>query len=283
MLPLHLFRNPVFVIANLVVFALGLSTFGAIQYLPTFVQTALGASATVSGIITTPQSLGLLFTSIIGGQIITRTGKYRWTSMLGTAVAAGAVAMLATMTVHEPRWRISLFMVVLGLGSGLVGPTMSIVVQNAVPYRLLGVATSSTQFFRQIGSVLGAAIFGALLASSYHASFQDNVPPAVRDQVPAATLAEFDDPTLGIDPHKSAIVREEVTALPGGEALFAEASQAQRDAVAHATRVIFATAAVIAALAFVATLFLKELPLRRDFREENEAGELELTPAVAAH
>jgi EmrB/QacA subfamily drug resistance transporter len=283
MLPLHLFRNRVFVIANLVVFTLGLSTFGAVQYLPTFVQTALGASATVSGIITTPQSLGLLFTSIIGGQIITRTGRYRGPAMLGTFVAAGAVAMLATMTVHEPRWRISLFMVILGLGSGLVGPTMSIVVQNAVPYRLLGVATSSTQFFRQIGSVLGAAIFGALLASSYHTSFQDNVPSAVRDQVPAATLAEFDDPTLGIDPRKLAIVREQVSALPGGEALFAQASLAQRDAVAHATRVIFATAAGIAALAFLATIFLKELPLRRDFLEEGEAGDVEMAAAAGGH
>ena len=280
MLPLFLFRDPVFVLSNIIVFALGLSTFGALQYLPTFVQTALGASATASGIVTTPQSLGLLITSIIGGQVIVRTGRYRWPAVIGAAVSAAAMGLLATVRVGEPEWRIGFYMVLLGLGSGLVGPTMSVVVQNAVPYRLLGVATSSTQFFRQIGGVLGAAIFGSILATSYQAAFANNFSNASRAQIPAATMRAFDDPTLALDPAKFGVIRQQIDALPRGALLMAEAEAAQKQAVASATRVIFIWGTGITAIAVVAALFLKELPLRRDF-EPQAVEDGEFTPAVA--
>ncbi len=133
--------------------------------------TALGASATTSGIISTPQSAATLVSSIVGGQIISRLGRYKWQTVIGTLFIASAMFLLRTLDTDTPKWHISAFVVVLGLGFGLVLPTMSLLVQNAVSPQFIGVATSSSQFFRQIGSVLGIAIFGAVLANSYSGEF----------------------------------------------------------------------------------------------------------------
>jgi EmrB/QacA subfamily drug resistance transporter len=156
-LPLHLFRNRVFLMSNLIVFTFGVGVFGAFQFLGIYVQTALDASATTSGVISTPQSLGVLVTSILGGQVITRTGHYKWQTFFGTVLIAISLGMLTGLSLDTKLWHISAIMVLLGLGFGLVLPTMSLVVQNAVSYQYIGVASSSSQFFRQIGSVLGIA------------------------------------------------------------------------------------------------------------------------------
>lgn len=263
MVPLHLFRNRVFLLSNLTVFLLGMGMFGSIAYLPTFVQTALGASATASGVVTTPQSLGLLVASVIGGQIIARTGRYRWQTIVGSAVFCLAMGLLTTLAVDTPRWHVSVFMVVLGAGIGLVMPTQSLVIQNAVPYQYLGVASSAGQFFRQIGGVFGTAIFGTILATSYHASFDEHVPPNVQQALPAPVLERFDDPTLQLDQRTFAVVRQQVLALPDGEAIFAAASDGQKHAVADAVTHIFTFAVVVAGVCLIVTFFIPELPLRR--------------------
>lgn len=283
MMPLHLFRNRVFVLSNMIVFTLGAGMFGVIVYLPTFVQTALGASATASGVITTPQSLGVLVTSIIGGQIISRTGHYKVVNIVGAVVILGAMFGLSRMGVDTPEFGISVIMVVLGLGFGLVLPTMSLVVQNAVPYQYLGVATSSSQFFRQIGTVLGTAVFGALLASSYQTAIHDEIPVADREVIPATTLAEFDDPTLAIDPVAFARAKAEILASSesDGPRLWDTAVAAQREAVAVATRHIFLLALVVSSVTFVLSLLMKELPLRRDFKPAEEGVVLTVEPEPA--
>ncbi len=283
MMPLHLFRNRVFVLSNMIVFTLGAGMFGVIVYLPTFVQTALGASATASGVITTPQSLGVLVTSIIGGQIISRTGHYKVVNIVGAAVILVAMFALSRLGVDTPEFGISVIMVVLGLGFGLVLPTMSLVVQNAVPYQYLGVATSSSQFFRQIGTVLGTAVFGALLASSYQTAIHDQIPAADRTVIPATTLAEFDDPTLAIDPVAFAKAKAEILASSesDGPRLWETAVAAQREAVAVATRHIFLFALVVSSATLVLSLLMKELPLRRDFKSVEESMVLNVEPEPA--
>jgi EmrB/QacA subfamily drug resistance transporter len=142
-LPLYLFRNNVFLLSNLIVFVMGMGMFGALQYLALFVQTALGKSATASGVISTPQSAGLLVASIVGGQVIARTGRYRIQTLIGGAIVLGAMVLLNTIEVGMPVWHLSAFMVVLGLGFGLVMPTLSLSVQAAVPYQHLGGSPSS--------------------------------------------------------------------------------------------------------------------------------------------
>lgn len=268
MLPLHLFKSPTFVLSNIIVFILGVGMFGVLAYLPTFVQTALGASATASGIITTPQSMGVLVASVVGGQVIARTGRYRYQTIFGGLVIVAGMFYLSRLDVSTPELEIAIFMVVLGLGFGLVLPTMSLVVQNAVRYEYLGVATSSSQFFRQIGTVLGTAVFGTVLATSYHHAFSNQLPAADREALPAPIVQQFNDPTLALNKQVFEGVQQEIRAISpdDGERLVASAVAAQKESVAVAIRHIFTASLFVSALMVVFAFLLKEVPLRRDFR-----------------
>ncbi|MEO6398293.1 MAG: MDR family MFS transporter [Tepidiformaceae bacterium] len=262
-LPLHLFKNRVFLVSNLIVFTFGVGVFGAFQYLGIFVQTALGASATASGVVTTPQSVGVLFASVMGGQVIARTGRYKWQTVIGAAIIAFAMAFLRLVGVDTPIWYISLVMVVLGVGFGLVLPTMSLVIQNAVPYEYLGVASSSSQFFRQIGSVLGIAVFGAVLSNVYHTEFAERFDASDRAAVGQTISVELDDPTITLNKGVYATIQKRVRSLEDGEQILTRATGAQAESVAVAVRLIFTLALGSALLCLLFALLIKELPLRR--------------------
>ena len=262
-LPLHLFKNQVFLISNVIVFTFGVGVFGAFQFLGIYVQTALGASATESGVITTPQSIGVLITSVVGGQVISRLGKYKWQTVFGTALIALALGMLTTISLDTRLWQISAIMVVLGLGFGLVLPTMSLVVQNAVSQQYIGVASSSSQFFRQIGSVLGIAVFGAILANSYSSEFADRFSAEDREAVGPAIVTELGAPTVRLNEDRYASIQQQVRALPDGEAILERAELAQGESVVVAVQRIFIAAFGASVVCMVFALILKELPLRR--------------------
>ncbi|MCK9517939.1 MAG: MFS transporter [Dehalococcoidia bacterium] len=280
-IPLHLFANRTFLLSNMVVFTLGVGMFGSLQYLAIFVQTSLGESATASGLITTPQSFGLLGASIIGGQLISRTGRYRYQTMLGAACTLIAMLFLRTLDVDVVRWHISAFMVVLGAGFGLVMPTMSLGVQNALPYKYLGVASSSNQFFRQIGSVFGVAIFAAVLTSSYETSFANDLPaePAATLQA-TGTLDAFRDPTLPLNPREYVAVQQRVRAADGGDEALTAAESVQKASVAVAIRKIFTWSAIVAAITIGLVALMKEIPMRRDFGTSPQSDQ-PATPPVA--
>lgn len=262
-LPLHLFKNRVFLLSNLIVFTFGAGVFGAFSYLGLYLQTAMDASATTSGVISTPQSLGVLLASTVGGQIISRKGRYRTQTIIGAALIAVAMGWLTTLRADTPLWHISAIMVVLGVGFGLVLPTMSLIVQNAVPYQYLGVASSSSQFFRQIGSVLGIAVFGAILANSFHSTFEEEFGTKDQALVGASAVSQLDDPTIRINPREYSVIERNVRALPDGEAVLARATKAQDDAMTVALRRIHLAAFGCAILCLLFTLLMKELPLRR--------------------
>jgi EmrB/QacA subfamily drug resistance transporter len=265
-LPLHLFRNQVFLLSNLVLFTFGLGVFGAFQYLGLFVQTALGASATASGVIVTPQSAGVLLTSIVGGQVIARTGRYKAVTVSGAVVIAIALGLLTTVSAGMSRWLLSGYMIILGLGFGMVLPTMSLIIQNAVPFQYMGVATSSSQFFRQIGAVMGIAVFGVVLSHTYEAELRDRFSPedtaavaAVNPAIP--TLLE--DPTIRLNEGVWDRTRAQILTAPGGEGLLERAEDAQANSVTEAIRHIFIGAAIAAVLSAIFAVVMKELPLRR--------------------
>ncbi len=268
MLPLHLFRNPVFVLANLTLFAFGIGMFGVLAYLPMFVQTALGESATASGVITTPQSFGVLFASVVGGNLIAWNGRYKLLTILGAAIILVCMFVLSKLDLGTSQVQIAGTMVVLGLGFGLLMPTMSLVLQNAVAHQYLGVASSSGQFFRQIGTVLGTAVFGTILATTYHSAFTDQLPSADRAVMPPAAVSAFGDPTLALDPLAFAQVKAELKASSpaDGQRLLDDAIAAQKESVAIAIRRIFLAAFLVAIVTLGLTVFMKELPLRRDFK-----------------
>jgi EmrB/QacA subfamily drug resistance transporter len=164
-LPLHLFGNRTFAVTSVVGFIIGFAMFGAITYLPAFFQVVRGLSPTASGVELLPLMAGLLVVSIGSGQIIARTGKYRFFPIAGSAVTTLGLYLFSTMGPGTSAGVEALYMVILGAGLGGVMQVLVIIVQNAVPHRELGVATSGATFFRSIGGSFGAAIFGAIFAN----------------------------------------------------------------------------------------------------------------------
>jgi EmrB/QacA subfamily drug resistance transporter len=164
-LPLHLFRLRTFSVTSLVGFIVGFAMFGAITYLPAFFQVVRGISPTLSGVYLLPLMAGLLAVSIGSGQIISKTGKYRFFPIAGTALMTLGLYLLSLMGVHTSTLRDAVYMLVLGLGLGGVMQVLVTIVQNGVPHSELGVATSGATFFRSIGGSLGTAVFGAIFSN----------------------------------------------------------------------------------------------------------------------
>ncbi len=262
-IPMFLFRNRMYVLTGLIVLLSSALLFAAVQYLPTFIQTSLGASATASGLIATPQALGMLAMSVVGGQVIARTGRFKYQIILGSVLSVLAAFLLQTMDVGEAKWHIALYMVVFGLGSGLVTPVMNVIVQAAVTQDLTGVATSSQMFFRQIAQVLGVALFGVLFTTSYSNGFTDNLDAETRAALPLAVYEAFEgDATLSVDPERLGDARTEFLASGGTAVLFERAISTQREAVASATQLLFFVSALGGLIVVALSFALKEIPLR---------------------
>ena len=160
--PVGLFRLRTFNVASSGGFIVGMAMFGAIAFLPLFLQVVQGASATNSGLLLLPLMAGLLGASIVSGQLITKTGRYKIFPVSGTALAAVGMFLLATMGTDTGQLAVTLYMVVLGIGIGFTMQTLVLATQNAVAMTELGVATSAVTFFRSMGGAIGTAIFGAL-------------------------------------------------------------------------------------------------------------------------
>ncbi|MFJ8795321.1 MDR family MFS transporter [Streptomyces sp. NPDC102462] len=164
-LPLELFRIRTFTLAALISFIVGFAMFGAMTYLPTFLQVVHGVSPTMSGVHMLPMVVGLMLSSTVSGQIVSRTGRWKVFPIAGTAVTTIGLLLLHRLDEHSSTALMSTYFFVLGLGLGLVMQVLVLIVQNAVSYEDLGVATSGATFFRSIGASFGVAIFGTVFAS----------------------------------------------------------------------------------------------------------------------
>ena len=240
-LPLHLFRNSVFRVSLTLMFLVAVGLFGALVYLPLFLQLATGASATNSGLLLLPVMAGIVTTSILCGQLITHTGRYKWSPLLGTVVMTVGLYLLSRMTIDTSRLTSGLYMLVLGLGLGGLMQVSVLATQNAVDRRDLGTATSAIGFFRNLGGAIGTAAFGAV--------FTNRLAHYLPQFLPARVLGRFNLKDLQSSP---SMIHQLPPALRDGIA----------QSFAHAIHGVFLTAIPIAALAFVVALFLKELPLR---------------------
>lgn len=199
-LPMDLFANPVFTVCSILSFIVGFAMLGAMTFLPTYLQYVDGVSATVSGYRTLPMVAGMLFTSILSGSVVSKTGRYKIFPILGTAVMGVGLYLMSTMGTDTGVWRESLYMLLFGVGLGLAMQVLTIAVQNTVPYAQMGAATSGVTFFRTVGSTFGTAIFGTLftnhstplLAAAYAESGVDPVTassPAALHELPDAVIA----------------------------------------------------------------------------------------------
>jgi len=164
-IPLSFFRNRTFVLATGIGFVLGIGMFAAIAFVPTFLQMSSGTSAAVSGLLMLPMMAGLMGTSIASGVAITKTGRYRVYPVVGTVVVGLAMFGMTSLTAGTPIWLICVYLFVFGAGLGLIMQVVVLVAQNAVPAQEVGTATSTNNYFREVGASLGVAVFGALFTS----------------------------------------------------------------------------------------------------------------------
>jgi MFS family permease len=163
-------------------FLVGLAMFGAITFLPLYQQTVQGASATVSGLLLTPMMVGVMVTSIVAGQITSRTGRYKALPIIGAALMGVGMYLLSMLGVATTRVTSGLFFVVLGLGMGLLMQITSVMAQNSVALKDIGVASSSRLFFQQIGGSIGVSVFGAIFGQLNPATVA-GLPAAVKHDV----------------------------------------------------------------------------------------------------
>ena len=252
MLPLHLFQNRNFSLTMVMTFFVGVALFGAMTFLPLYQQTVQGASPTVSGLLLTPLMVGSAVTSIVAGQAVTRTGRYKMFPIIGGAVMTIGMFMLSRLGVSTTRLETSLDYVVLGLGMGFLMQMVSLIAQNSVELRDMGVASSARMFFQQMGGSLGVAAFGAVFASRLNSAM-------------TAAGGKFHVSGGALDPAT-------VTSLPA----------ALRDqvyvAISHAIQGVFVWVVPASVLIFVIALFIKEVPLRSGGAPDSEqpAAEPEL-------
>ena len=235
-LPLSLFSNHTFSVTSAVGFIVGFALFGGVTYLPLYLQVTKGSSPTVSGLQLTPLMAGVLITSITSGQLITRLGRYKTFPVLGTALMTVAMFLLSRLGAGTAVWVAAVFAMILGLGLGMVMQVLVLAVQNAVDRTVMGVATSGSTLFRQVGGSIGVALFGTIFANRLHVELARRLPPGTH--IPK-------------------------TINPAGiQHLPAAAHAAVADSYAAALHPVFLTAAAISVVAFALTWLLREVPLR---------------------
>ena len=263
-IPLSLFRNRTFTVSVISTFITSAGMFGAIMYIPLFVQGVIGTSATSSGTILMPMMFALIFSSIVSGQIISRTGKYKVITIVGLLVMTGGLYLLSRMDASATNALVVRNMVITGLGLGVTMPVFTMAVQNALPYKMLGVGTSSLQFFRAIGGTIGVAIYGSLLNNRFQDALQTNLPRQLTQIVPADRLKALDNPQVLVSPEaRQAMQRAFAQLGPQGEAILRQLMESIKVSLSSAITGIFLVAAVAVLVSTAVTLFLPELPLRR--------------------
>jgi MFS family permease len=237
-LPLHVFRNRNFSVATGMSFLLGFAMLGALTFLPLYQQTVQHLSAVGSGLLLIPMMLGVTVTSLIGGFVMTRTGRYKALPIIGGAIMSIAMFLLTGLGVNTSLLQSGIRYAVLGIGMGFLMQITSVIVQNSVHPRDIGVASSSRTFFQQIGGSIGVALFGAIFARRLTESMTKSLPGVHLN----AAGGQLDPVTVN---HLPAPVKHDV--------FFA---------IAHAIDGVFVWAVPAAILVFILAWFIKEVPLR---------------------
>jgi EmrB/QacA subfamily drug resistance transporter len=244
-IPMRLFGNSIFSIANLFAFMIGIAMFGSMVFIPVYLQVVDGMSPTESGLAMLPMMVGIFTTSITAGRLMSRNGRYRIYPILGAATVTVGLVLLANLGTETPYWFAGLAMYVMGLGLGLTLQILIVIVQNSVDRSDMGVATSSVAFFRQMGGSFGTALFGAILSSRLAVHLADSLQQAPRG-VSAARLGDLDRIANDV---------QAIRALPGG------LREVVTGAFSNALSDMFLTAVPLVLVALAVAFFIKEVPL----------------------
>jgi EmrB/QacA subfamily drug resistance transporter len=240
-LSLHLFRNRNFSLVSGIGFLLGFAMFGAITFLPLYQQTVQGASATNSGLLLLPMMGAMLVVSIVAGQVMTRTGRYKAFPVIGGVIMAVGMVLLSFVDVNTTKTQLALFMAALGLGMGFLMQTTMLIAQNSVEQKDLGVASSTATLFRSIGGSFGVALFGTIFARQFESGVAASLGPEAAAQI--ASGGGQVDPAV-------------VAAMP------APVKLAIYDAIASSLGTVFVWAIPFAAVVAILAVFIREVALR---------------------
>ena len=268
-MPLSIYKNSVLNISLVGSFLSSAVMFCGLIYIPLFMQGVIGTSATASGFILTPTMLGLSVSSIVTGQLISRTGRYKRWAIIGFVITLAGLCLLSAMNPGTPAVQILIYSAALVIGSGMMLPTFSVAVQNVFPRQQFGLVTSTVQFFRNMGATIGAAIFGSIMLRGMNNGFAgvdlSNVSPHI-----AGLLR---NPRVLVNPEA---LRQIKTRIPvEGLSQFTQLLDKAKSILANSLGGVFLAGVVMAAVALLITLFLREVPLSRgEIRIEGErAGE----------
>jgi EmrB/QacA subfamily drug resistance transporter len=264
-LPLDLFKNKIFTLSNVIGLLIGMAMFGAIMYMPFFVQGVIGTSATSTGFIIMSMMLSMVVTSIIIGQIVTKTGKYKKMAIVGLFVMGIGIFSLSTMDVTSSNFSAVWRLIIIGSGLGISFPIFTLTVQNAVDHKLLGVATSSVQLFRQLGGTIGVSIMGSIM----NVLMTDRLAEVSRDMPPVSNeLKVLQSPQVLMDPEKLQQIQAGLS--ENGLEIFDKMLTAMREALSYGLSGAFVFGAVLMVISVVLVFFLDEIPLRTTNQDSDE-------------
>lgn len=262
-LPLHLFKNSVVTISNIIGFIMNFGMMGAMIYLSFFVQGVLGISATYAGYVTMPMSIVMVIASALTGQKMAKKGKYKRYALIGIPIMIAGMTIMVFMN-NVPMAVLS--MIVFGLGLGLGMPVFSLATQNAVSHTELGVATASSQLFRNLGGTIGIAVMGTVMSNSLSKNLkealQSSSAPDFTQMDPkmAEQMLSFANPQALMN---KPMLESTQASLPADvQPLFTQMIDSIRDALGQTLSSVFLTGTIVLVVAFVLVFFLKELPLR---------------------
>ena len=268
----RLFENSIFTVSSLASAIQSAAMFGAIMFLPLFVQGVLGKSATNSGLILMPMMLAAMATAIGAGQILSKTGRYKVLVVCGFGAVVAGAYLLSLMGVDTSQATLARNMVIMGLGLGIAMSSFTVIVQNQYPTYRLGEVTAGLQFFRQIGSTVGLAVFGTILNNQFAAALTTNLPAPLRKYASGPAAAKLENPQVLLSPAASQKIHDAFARFgTQGDQLFRSFMNAVRLSLGVAISDLFVLAAILAAVGLVVVLFLREDPLRDTHMTVEEA------------
>jgi EmrB/QacA subfamily drug resistance transporter len=270
-IPLSLFKNSIVTVSNIVVFLTGIGMFGGIILIPLFFQGILGSSATNSGNLLIPMMMGMITGGFISGQLLSRAGgHYRIQGVIGIAIMTLGVFLLSRMNLNTSYSTVVVYTILVGFGLGTTMPLYTIAVQNAVPYSMLGVASSSIAFFRSIGGAVGLAILGSVLNNRFASELNKQIPDTIKALVPADKLdALFHNPQALISPEAQIQLKVMLNQLGAqGSSMFDQLLFGLRQALSLAISEAFLIGFFIVLISLVITCFVKEIPLRKQHEKQ---------------
>jgi len=269
-----LFKNRIFSTSLILGVLIGMTMFGSLLFLPIFVQGVIGLNPQSSGWVMSPMMLGFIVGSIVSGQVMSKTGRYKYLAWISGAVIAVGSILLNQMNIHTTWITVAFNMVVLGLGIGSLMPLMNMVVQNAFPYKMMGTVNSTQQFVSSLGGVIASPIFGSILNKAFNHKFNETLPTSLQQF--KSKLAELNPQALLTSEAQQAIAVQFNKFGTAGHQMYLQLMDAVKTALTYGVQQLFLVGLVFAILSFIGTFFLPEVKLKgKEYFQSESSSDIE--------